>query len=86
MAQGHKRAFVTPPSQGDSSTNSSTLTAPELAEAGPKTALLRCHRRSRLGRNQPPNVSDLPPTRPTLGRVDIQVQLTDDDLAMAPDS
>ena len=37
-----------------------------LPEARPKTALLGCHRRARVGRIHPPNISDLPPTRSTL--------------------
>ena len=61
MAQCHKRAFVNHPARA-TYPHGPLQSSPE---ASPKTALLRCHRRSRFGRNQPPNGSDIPPTRST---------------------
>ena len=51
-----------PPSQGDSSTR----TAPELTRSWSEDRPAQVSPLGLAGRNQPPNVSDLPPTRPTL--------------------
>ena len=63
MAQCHKRAFVTPPSK---QAGSSTWTAPELTRSWSEDRPAQVSPPGQAGRNQPPNVSDLPPTRPTL--------------------
>ena len=66
MAQCHKRAFVTPLSKGDSSTDSSTWAAPELTRNWSKDRPPQVSPTGQTDRNQPPTVSSLPPTRSTL--------------------